>query len=282
MNPCQNSTNELFLEPRTNKDGRIIYFLEQEAVDKTIASGIFPRVMIKGSSKDTKAVRVAILLTRDVSDISGKYAYSAPETLVDSIRLSGAEPHFMVYEKIEEQLEEIKPDGILLPGGDFALPKEWCLQDAAHPKNEIRYQAYLSCLEYAKKNKLPLLGICAGMQVLGGYHSAKIIRVENHRGVIKEYAHGISIKKNSLLYHITGLEQAQVNSNHSEAVSKDHLGDCVVSAVAKDGTVEALELKNPWVPFVLGIQSHPEYFVKSGDKFAVELFQSFVKACKNV
>jgi len=92
----------------------------------------------------------------------------------------------------------------------------------------------------------------------------------------------MNIKKDSLLYKITGLEKVSVNSNHSEAVSSEHLGDCVVSAVAQDGTVEALELKNPWVPFVLGIQSHPEYFVKSGDKFAVELFKSFVKVCKNV
>ena len=282
MNPCQNSTNELILEPRPNKDGRIIYFLEQEAVENTIASGLLPKVMMKGSQKDTKAVRVAVLLTRDVSDISEKDAYSAQETLVDSLRLSGAEPFFMVYEKIEEQLNEIKPAGILLPGGDFALPQEWCLQDAAHPKNEIRYQAYVSCLEYAKQHKLPLLGICAGMQVLGGYHGAKIIRVENHRGIVKEFAHDMNIKKDSLLYKITGLEKVSVNSNHSEAVSSEHLGDCVVSAVAQDGTVEALELKNPWVPFVLGIQSHPEYFVKSGDKFAVELFKSFVKVCKNV
>ena len=120
------------------------------------------------------------------------------------------------------------------------------------------------------------------MQMLGGFCDAKIVRVENHRGIIKEFAHDINIKKNSLLYQISGLEEAQVNSNHSEVVSNEQLGDCVVSAAAKDGTVEAIELKNPWGSFVLGIQSHPEYFVKSGDKFAVKLFKSFVEACKNV
>ena len=78
------------------------------------------------------------------------------------------------------------------------------------------------------------------------------------------------------------MEETKVNSNHSEAVSNEHLGDCIVSAVAKDGTLEALELKNPWGSFVLGIQSHPEYFVKSGDQFAVKLFKSFVEACRTV
>ena len=282
MNPCRNSISELFLEPRTIKDGRVVYFLEQEVVDKTIATKMLPKIVIRDYQKDDKAPRVAVLLTRDVSEISGKDAYSAPETLVDSLNLSRARPVFMVYERIEEQLDEIKPDGILLPGGDFALPKEWCLQDAVHPKNEIRYQAYISCLEYAKNHKLPLLGICAGMQVLGGFFGAKIARVENHRGIIKEFAHDINIKKHSLLYQITGLVQAQVNSNHSEVISNEYLGDCVVSAIAEDGTIEAIELKNPWIPFVLGIQAHPEYFVKFGDKFAVKLFQSFVEACKNV
>ena len=282
MNHCQNSTNKLFLRPFLNEEGRKVYFLEQEEVDNAIAASCLPVIETEDLSQKKEGTRVALLLTRDQSPFSGKDAYSMPETLIDSLRLFGLEPVFMVYEKIEEQLKRKGLKGVLLPGGDFALPEEWCLLHAVHPKNKLRMRAYLACLEAAKANHWPLLGICAGMQMLGGFCGAKITRVNNHRGVVKEFAHNIHISKDSLLHQITGLEQTQVNSNHSEAISREHLGDCILSAVADDNTVEAIEIKNPWTSFVVGIQSHPEYFVKKGDEFAVNLFKSFAEACKNV
>lgn len=283
MNHCRNSINKLYLKQIVYPwDDKITYYVTQDEVDTVLAQGHLPEVEISDYIFAENAPKIAILLTRDKHPDREKPDYSMPIATVEAIRLSGGHPYFMTYERVEEQLERIKPDGILLPGGDFALPEKWCLQHAAHPSEEIRTQAYICCLQYACNNRLPLLGICAGMQMLAGFSGAKIKLVNNHRGKIKTFAHPINISKNSLLFTLIGQLTSDVNTNHSEAISNEHLGDCIVSAWAPDGVIEAVELKKPWHKFVLGIQSHPEYFVKSGNEFAVKIFSSFIRStCKD-
>lgn len=282
MTLCRNFTSKLFLQPIIYPESdRVTYFVAQDEVTKALHNGI-PEVILPDVEQHKNAPKIAVLLTRDKHPDREKTDYSMPLSIVEAITLSGGCPCFMIYENVEDQLNIIKPDGIFLPGGDFALPEEWLEGSPAHAKNQLRAEAYLSCLDYAQKHKLPLLGVCAGEQMLAGFCGCKITKVENHRGIVKEFAHDINLTKESLLHKITGLNQAQVNSNHSEAVSLKNLGDVIVSATSDDGVVEAIEPKNPWNPFVVGIQSHPEYFVKTGDTFAVRLFQSFIEACKNV
>ena len=282
MNRCLNSTNKIFLKPIIYPDtDRITYFIEQVSID-AVKNKKIPEICLPDFEFSQTAPKIAVLLTRDKHPDREKPDYSMPLSIVEALTLSGGRPCFMVYEQIEEQLKTIKPDGIFLPGGDFALPESWLEGQPAHAQNPLRAEAYLACLNYAQTHKIPLLGVCAGEQMLAGFLGAKITRAENHRGVIKEFAHGITITKDSLLYKVTGLEQALVNSNHSEAVSLKGSESIIVSAVADDGIIEAIEPRNPWAPFVLGIQSHPEYFVKTGDLFAVNIFKSFIEACKNV
>ena len=282
MNHYPNSINKLYLKQTVYPwDDKTTYYISQDEVDAVLAQGYLPEVEINDYTFADNAPKIAILLTRDKHPDREKADYSMPVALIEAIWLSGGCPCFMIYERVKEQLERIKPDGILLPGGDFALPEQWCINKAAHPVEQIRTQAYIHCLQYAQDNKLPLLGICAGMQMLAGFNGAKIKLVEGHRGKIKEFAHSVNIQKNSLLFDITNRLTSDVNTNHSEAVSSKHTGNCIVSAIAPDGVVEAIELKNPWNRFVLGIQSHPEYFVKTKDIFAVKLFETFIERCKS-
>ncbi len=281
MNHCPSSTNKLVLKqivyPNADKP---TWFIPQADIDTTIAKGTVPEVVIEGAEKAAAAPKIAVLLTRDKHPDRAKADYSMPISMVEAITLSGGYPCFMVFEKIEEQLAMIQPDGVLLPGGDFALPSAWLEQAAAHKEETLRAKAYLACLEYAQNKKIPLLGICAGMQMLAGFCGAKITLAAGHRGIIKTFAHEISILPNSLLAKITSMSSALVNSNHSEAVSGNHHEGCRVSAVASDGVVEAIEPLKPWSDYVLGIQSHPEYFVKTQDEFAVKVFKSFIEACR--
>ena len=282
MNLSPNFINKLVLKEAVYPDSNITtYFIEQKRIDEILAQELLPSIEITDEEYLENKPKVAILLTRDKHPSRENPDYTIPMSLVSSIKLSGGIPCFMIYERIEEQLEFIKPNGILLPGGDFALPQQWLEQEAVHPKNLQRCEAYIACLRYAKQNKLPLLGICAGMQMLCGFCGGKIKKVDNHRGIINHFAHSISIKKDSLLSSITNLTSAEVNSNHSEAISNDNIGDCVISAVSSDNVIEAIEVKNPWHHFVLGIQSHPEYFVKEKDVFSVRIFNSFIEACNH-
>ncbi len=282
MSHCQDYTNKLYLRQIVYPwDDKITYYVTQDEVDAVLAKGNLPEVEINDYTFADNAPKIAILLTRDKHPNREKADYSMPVSLIEAIKLSGGHPYFMIYERVEEQLKKIKPDGILLPGGDFALPEQWCLDKAVHKLEEIRQQAYMVCLNYAKNKKIPLLGICAGMQMLAGFCGAKIEQVSNHRGKLKEFAHQITIKKETSLSKIIDKEIVGVNSNHSEAVSSSYLGDCIVSAFSDDNIVEAIEPKNSWNKFVIGIQSHPEYFVKQKDYFATKLFSSFIESSKS-
>jgi putative glutamine amidotransferase len=69
----------------------------------------------------------------------------------------------------------------------------------------------------------------------------------------------------------------RVNSLHRQAVGR--LGDnLTVEAVAPDGTVEAVSVKNASA-FALGVQWHPEYWVTS-DAPSRALFAAFGDAVR--
>lgn len=68
-----------------------------------------------------------------------------------------------------------------------------------------------------------------------------------------------------------------MNSYHHQAV-KDVAPGFVVSALARDGVVEAIEMKDN--PHVLGVQFHPEGPVSQGDDTLLPLFRYLVKSCR--
>lgn len=281
MNHFQNFTNNLYLKPIIYpNDDKETYFVPQSEVTELISDGELPTFCLNDYEFVENAPKIAVLLTRDKHPDRELADYSMPIATIDAIVSRGGKPCFICFEKVKEQLDIIKPDGIYLPGGDFAFPDNWTIGKSAHAIEEIRTQAYIVCLNYAKENQLPVLGICAGMQMLAGFCGAKITQIPNHRGKIKDFAHTIKINQESLLFDITNNGECFVNTNHSEAVSFNNIGDCIVTATSPDGIIEAIELKNPWNKFVIGIQSHPEYFVKSGDVLAVKLFSAFIEACK--
>lgn len=279
MNRCRNFISKCFLQKTPYPDNaNEIWSIAQEEIDGILAEDKVPEIRVK-DVPETARPRIAVMLNREKHPDRALRDYSMPVGCINAVVLSGGCPVFLSFEKISEQLENIKPDGIFLTGGDFALPQDWLESAPAHAEDALRRDAYVTALNYAKVNKLPLLGICAGMQMLAGFCGAKIKRVNGHRGQL-DYAHEMIIAEGSLLSVIAATDSVRVNSNHSEAVSSENVGECRITAVAPDGVVEAVEPLNPWNAFVVGIQSHPERFFGKGDAFAENLFKSFIKACK--
>ena len=90
--------------------------------------------------------------------------------------------------------------------------------------------------------------------------------------------HRVNITENTLLHSIChGETQIAVNSSHHQCVHIPAPG-LVVSAVAPDGIIEAVE-KPDYPNFFLGVQWHPEY-LWDRDEAAMGLFQAFMDACK--
>lgn len=94
-------------------------------------------------------------------------------------------------------------------------------------------------LEYARLNRLPLLGICRGMQVMGVHAKASLIPVSGHVGV----RHGIS-----------GEMAGEVNSFHEKALASCP-SDYRETGRSEDGVLEAIRHRIlPWE----GWMWHPE------------------------
>jgi putative glutamine amidotransferase len=130
-----------------------------------------------------------------------------------------------------------------------------------HPKTELtherRVEADFLLLETAMEMQLPVLGICAGMQLINIFFGGQLIQhieqYDNHYG---EKYHQVRLSGH-WLPQIYGKEEILVNSNHHQGVHPQHIGEGLqVVAVAEDGMIEALEYEAPQM--VLGIQWHPE------------------------
>jgi len=172
---------------------------------------------------------------------------------------------------LDSYLERIS--GLVVTGGAFDVSPELygeAARPGLGPLKEGRTAFEAALLRSALDRSLPLLGVCGGMQllnvVLGGTLIQDIGREVEHAAEHEQKhdrthpQHPVEIKDGTLLSQLLGKGQVMVNSTHHQAVSKPGK-DLVVSAVATDGVVEAIEL--PTHPFAVGVQWHPELLVNA-------------------
>ncbi len=186
--------------------------------------------------------------------------------------------------------------GILLTGAASNIHPQYYQSDINNaeqyqPFDENRDAITLSFIKQAIEKEIPILAICRGMQelnvALGGSLEANIQNIPgkiDHRSIEsdsydKQYAirHNIKIIPNSLLHKIVKNNEIQVNSLHSQAISKLAPNLCI-NATACDSTIEAVSLNNH--NFVLGVQFHPEYWVET-DEASKAIFLAFGEAVLN-
>lgn len=136
------------------------------------------------------------------------------------------------------------------------------------------YERYI--YEYAYKNDIPYLGICAGMQLMAGFNSnsttVKNNSFINHYSKEK-HVHYIKIRHRSLLYKILMQDEIVVNSLHNYHINSAGINN--VCAYSTDGIIEGIE--NPNKLFHLGVQWHPEGL---DDINSYKIFDSFVENAK--
>jgi putative glutamine amidotransferase len=182
-----------------------------------------------------------------------------------------------------------KLDGLLLTGGGDIEPRYYGAERLAvcGPAETSRDITELALTKRALEQKLPMLGVCRGHQMLnvalGGtlvqdIHSAlpQAMRHDRLDHPRDWRAHTIAVEAGSRLEEILGTREHRVNSLHHQAL--DTLGKGVrVLARADDGVVEAMEVRGQ--PFALAVQFHPEELVAT-DEPSRRLFAAFVGACQ--
>ena len=168
-------------------------------------------------------------------------------------------------------------DGLLLPGGWDVDPARYGETAGAKigdidpelDETEIRL------FNQARKEEIPVLGICRGQQVINVAMGGSLIQhLDGHEVRAfgrKHLAHTAWVDPDSELGHAAKGREIQVNSLHHQAVLSVAPG-LRQTATGDDGTVEGIESEDG---LIVAVQCHPEEL--TGElPWASRLFERFV------
>jgi len=177
-------------------------------------------------------------------------------------------------------------DGLLLCGGPDIYPPLYGqeiqpgLKTVYHELDEME----VALVRRAVAAKVPLLGICRGIQVIAAAFGGDLYQdidtqyakglLHTQTSAINAFAHRIEIAPDSQLAGIIGDQSIWVNSHHHQAL-KEVPEKFRAVAWAGDDLVEAIE--KPDSAFCIGVQWHPEGTALT-DHSSQRLFSAFVKA----
>ncbi len=230
---------------------------------------------------------IGIVLDREVRGDYSDYPYFVlREHYFNAVTKAGGIPVGVDHSlsSIDEYVNVL--DGLLMPGGDYDIPPAMYGDDSVHETVVTKIERVDFDWAITQKfldNDKPILGICAGEQLLAVINGSTLIQdidseVEGclgHYAVNREaVAHEVTVEPGTLLYKIIGETTMGVNSHHHQAVK--HVGERVaISARSSDGVIEAIEIRDK--TFCLGVQWHPEYINNPND---MAIFAAFIAACR--
>lgn len=216
--------------------------------------------------------------------------YALRENYITAIEDNGGCPILLPYclDKIDTYIKMI--DGLVIPGGDYDIDPQIYgdILNGARIIKSNRFEFEKNMFLRAVKKEIPILGICAGMQLINVIYGGTL-----YQDINKEYqttieheqtlnniphnqaSHNITIIQGTKLAKISNITKILVNSTHHQAIKK--LGNnLIVSAKADDGIIEAIEHNNH--RFLIGVEWHPEYLINNFENL---LFQQFIIEAHN-
>lgn len=216
--------------------------------------------------------------------------YIMNQTYVRVLESMGALPLLIPLQMSEETLRGIfeRLDGLFLPGGEDMDPANYA--EERHPQlgatDSERDRTEMLLTRWAIEDGMPVLGVCRGVQVInvvcgGSLYQDLLSQQSDYQKhdyfppTHERYriSHQVSIEPDSRLAHALGTVH-EVNSMHHQGIAKLGTGLRIV-ARADDGLPEAIEV--PELPFVVGVQWHPEELAKT-DQHSAGLFYNFIAA----
>jgi len=256
--------------------------------------------MAKSIKESKKSVKIGIV---------GKYFESGDFTLTDSYisvieAIKHASSYYNLkpeiswisseqYEKNSEKLKELKNyDGIIIPGGF----------------GNRGIEGKIKAIEFCRKNKIPFLGLCLGMQLsviefarnvcnIKNANSTefskncepvidimeeqkKLLKNKKYGGTMRLGAYNCRLNPDTFSFKAYGNQKIiserhrhryEFNNNYKEILEKN--GMVFAGINPEKNLVEIVEIKNH--PFFVGVQFHPEF--KSRPLNPHPLFKEFIK-----
>jgi putative glutamine amidotransferase len=144
--------------------------------------------------------------------------------------------------KLDEFLEDIQMDGLVLSGGDDI------------GKNPERDLCEKKIIDFGIKHKIPIFGVCRGMQAINSYFNGKIETLTNSKHV--DNPHSVKIV-NSNFSSLLKADSIEVNSYHNNIIKQNILGNELEPFALSfgDETIEGFfHRKFP----IVGVMWHPE------------------------
>ena len=223
----------------------------------------------------------------DKGGVRGTYSIVS-NAYANSVIKAGGIPVLIPINKNLEIIRDLikRLDGLILTGGNEYIQPHLYNRNPTKDIIEInpsRDNIELKLLEEAVLKKIPIFGICRGMQLINVYFGGDLylniqLELEEVLGhcpsnTKKNYIyHEVEIEEGTLLEEIIENKKLGVNTYHSQAIRKV-APNLKVSATCKDGIIEAVEdVKNN----IIGVQWHPEALTQEYDKHLL-IFKEFIR-----
>ena len=157
---------------------------------------------------------------------------------------------------LDNFLEEIHLDGIVLSGGDNI------------GDNKNRDETEKKLLTYALEKKLPVIGVCRGMQLINNYFGGNLSVDDSTVHLARKHEIEITDEKFSSLFLSSSFD---VNSYHKNLIPADNIGSTLKPFAMhnKDNSVEGFfHEKFP----IIGVMWHPEREPDINNKLMLSTF----------
>jgi len=227
-------------------------------------------------------VTLAVAVTAPRRIVDGRERVTLNTTYVRALEGAGlvplAVPTILAPDRAAAALQGVR--GLVLTGGEDVAPARYGA--APHPRlgevDPVRDAAELALIAAARAQRLPILAICSGIQILnvalGGtlYQDLDSERPGPvpHTGSETSH-HAVRVEPGSLLERTLGARSATVNSRHHQAI-RDLAPGLRAVAWAEDGVIEGAELADSAAPWTVAVQWHPEDLTERA------LFDGFARA----
>jgi putative glutamine amidotransferase len=233
----------------------------------------------------TKRPRIG--LTLDAEESSRRYFLG--RAYVDAVLDAGGLPILLPHAEQAAAAYLALLDGLVVTGGTFDVPPELYREvrrDVCGATKPLRTAFEKDLLEAALAARMPVLGVCGGMQLLNVVQGGTLYQDLPHDAGIHGHeqpapkdvpSHEVAVQPGTHLAALVGPGTLAVNSTHHQAIREPGTG-VLVSARAPDGIAEAIEL--PDLPFALGVQWHPEAVLRHEPRHAA-LYRGVVAAARD-
>jgi putative glutamine amidotransferase len=232
--------------------------------------------------------RPRIGLTLDHDD--ARRIYELKRAYVDAVLAAGGLPVLLPHARAAAGAYLAMLDGLVVTGGAFDVPPELYGESprpGCGPTRPERTLFEKDLLEAALARRLPVLGVCGGMQLLNVVRGGTLhqdlpadLGIDGHEQPPPKDvpSHEVEVAAGTQLAAALGAGRLPVNSTHHQAIREPGAG-VLVSARAPDGVLEAIEI--PDLPFALGVQWHPEAVMAHEPRHAA-LYAALVQAARDL